>query len=169
MERTPAPALTAGGVHGGASININIQSPLAASQALSHTPAASDLTTIVDGMDLCIAPDSLREDPLLRSAVSSGLFGKVHFLWPEETALSMLSVTYTDLTKEQVRRLLAALGPRTIHDKTLSFVRDAGVAGAVIPGAVSLRAVAQGLGRWTVTMDCPARPSLYASGGSVLI
>lgn len=119
---------------------------------------------MVDGIDLRLSPDNVREDPIERTAVASGLFGKVHFLWPESAALSLLSVTYQGVTREEALRLIAALGPRTVRDKTLSFLRDAAHSGIVIPGAVSLRLNSAGEGRWNVSVECPARSLLYAGG-----
>lgn len=144
---------------------VSLASSVAAQAPLRQKASPVMYTTIVDGVDLRLPLMGLKDTPLERSAVGSGMFGKIHFLWPEETSLSMLTVFYQDLSKEHARRLLAALGPRTIHDKTISFVRDTGVAGLVIPGSVSLRVSAQGNGLWAVTLECPARPNIYATGG----
>lgn len=120
----------------------------------------------MDGTDLRLAPDSFREDPLERTAIGKGLYGKVHFLWPKATELVLLTVLYTDLSREHARRLIAALGPRTLHDKTLNFDPDPSVPGVVVPGGVTLRVTSAGRGRWNVSLETPARPMPYAIGGA---
>lgn len=143
---------------------VSLLSSMASRPALNDKAGPVMYTTIVDGIDLRLPITSLKQTPVERSAIGNGIFGKVHFLWPEDMAVTTITVMYADLTKEQARRLIAALGPRTIHGKTLSFVRDANAVPVAIPGAVSLRVSAQGQGLWSVILETTATPNLYAVG-----
>lgn len=123
--------------------------------------ALTKYTTVVNGVDLRIAPDSVREDAVERSAIGSGLYGKVHFLWPHFEAMSMVTVVYSDLTKVQTRSLLAVLGPRSHFNKTIQFVPNSYEPGTIIPGSVAIKVQAQGNGLWTVSIETPAKKVVY--------
>lgn len=94
------------------------------------------LTTIVDDMDLQIAPDNFSADPVSRSAIGQGVLGAVHFMWPASERVELRTLYYDKITIEQARRLVSALGPPTIHNKVLQFEVDGPMYS--IPGKVGI-------------------------------
>lgn len=119
-------------------------------------------------MDLRLCPDTFRADPVERTAVASGLFGKTHFLWSAHAELKYLTLYWNAISREQARRLIAAFGPRTVHDKVINLRRDTNPdASFVIPGTVSVRASSAGGGDWNVSVETLAAPSLYGAFGGI--
>lgn len=117
-------------------------------------------TTVVDGMDIQIAPNNFRADPVDWSTVGKSLFGRVHFLWRAGEHVKLLTLYYDDLTREQALRLLSALGPRTVHNKVLSFDENGELYS--VPGALRVNASVRD-GKWSVQVETYAR--LLGGGG----
>jgi hypothetical protein len=111
-------------------------------------------TTIVDDMDLELAPFNFRADPVKRTAVGRGLLGHVHFMWPVGERMQRLSLYYGNLTIEQARRLVTALGKPGRYNRTIAFDHDGPL--YFIPSNVSLRVVIS-RGVATVTVETIAR------------
>jgi hypothetical protein len=111
-------------------------------------------TTIVDDMDLGIAPFNVRADPVKRTAVGRGLLGLVHFLWPIGERMKMLTIFYDGLRAEEAKRLVTAMGRPGLYNRTLAFSSDGPT--YFIPSKVSLR-LSMSRGYCTVTIDTIAR------------
>ena len=95
-------------------------------------------STIVDDMDLGIAPVNYRADPVKRSAVGRGLLGQVHFVWPFATErIKTLTLFYEQLQPEQARRLVTVFGKPVGMNRTLRFTFHGPE--FWIPGKVTLR------------------------------
>lgn len=99
-------------------------------------------TTIVDDMDLGVAPTNFRADPVKRTAVGRGILGHVHFLWPIGERLRTLTIYYDNLTLEHARRILAALGPSRPYNHVLQLNPEGPL--WFIPGKVTLNATFSG-------------------------
>lgn len=99
-------------------------------------------TTIVDDMDLGVAPTNFRADPVKRTAIGRGILGHVHFMWPIGERLRNLTVYYDKLPREHARRLITALGPSSPYNRTLQLHPDGPT--WFIPGKVTINASFQG-------------------------
>src|SRR5690606_10895844 len=116
-------------------------------------------TTIVDDMDLGIAPVNFRSDPVKRTAVGKSLLGLVHFLWPLGEQLKTITAYYENLTYDQAKRLITALARPSIANRVLQFDPDGEV--FFVPGKVSMRLSVQ-QGRVNLQVETVSR--LFKNG-----
>ena len=107
-------------------------------------------TTIVDDMDLGLAPNNVRTDPVRRSAVGRGLLGLVHFLWPIGERVKNLTLYYPGLQADEARRLITAVARPGRYNRTLQFDKDGPI--FFIPSKVDMKlSWAQGYCDVTIT------------------
>lgn len=109
-------------------------------------------TTILDGVDLELAPVKITREPIRSTAIGQGHNGQVHFRWAVPGTHYRLVLSYEKLNAEEARRLLNILGPTQPYSRVLAFNDDPNDQ-YIVPGRVQLRlTMKQGYSNLTVEM-----------------